>query len=278
VNVLMVGVGAGSWDVRGRQLGGALGARVCVAPTPDDFGWADVIVLVKRAMAVFGQQARQSGKPVVWDVLDIWQQPAQNTIAAPEATALVRRSCWAGLTLLGATKAMADAIGGRYLPHHAWPGLTPAPARPEVRVVAYQGAPHYLGRWATWVTEACARRGWQFVVNPRDLREADILLALRDGQWDGWICREWKSGVKVVNAIAAGRPLISQDGAAVREIRPDGSIIHGPDSLAFALDHWADFHNRSVVAEASLDRWRAHRLESVALYYRTVLEGLACPA
>lgn len=274
----MVGVGAGSWDVRGRQLGGALGARVSVAPTGADFAWADIIVVVKRAMALFDDLVRQTGKPVVWDVLDVWQQPAQNAMSPREATALVKRSCWSGLSVIGATKAMAAAIGGRYLPHHAWPGLTPAPARPEVRIVAYQGAPHYLGRWATWVADECAARGWQFVINPKDLREADILVAFRDGQWDGWICREWKSGVKVVNAIAAGRPLVSQDSAAVREIQPFGSVIDSPDGLARAFDHWADVDARSVVAEASRDRALSYRLESVAVHYRTVLEALTCPA
>lgn len=274
----MVGVGAGSWDVRGRQLGGALGARVCVSPSRADFTWADVVVIVKRAMALFSEPARMSGKPVVWDVLDIWQQPAQNGMAPREARSIVERSCWAGLSLLGATKAMAEAIGGRYLPHHAWPGLTPAPARPEVRTVAYQGAPHYLGRWATWVADECAARGWQFVVNPKDLREADILVAFRDGQWDGWICREWKSGVKVVNAIAAGRPLISQDCAAVREIQPYGSVVSTPEELARAFDRWSDVTARTLVAESSCDRALPYRLESVAAQYRTVLEALACPA
>ena len=141
-----------------------------------------------------------------------------------------------------------------------------------------QGAAHYLGRWAGWVREACEARGWQFVVNPADLREADILVAFRDGQWDGWICREWKSGVKAVNAIAAGRPLITQDSAAVQEIRPAGSVVASPDDLGQAFDQWADVAARSVVAEVSRDRALAYRLESVATQYRMVLEAQACPA
>jgi hypothetical protein len=278
MNVLIAGVGAGSWDIRGRQLGGALGARVKQSPTRDDFAWADLVVLVKRAIGLFGAQAQASGKPVVWDALDFWQQPMQNTLREPDAVALVRRSAWRGLSLIGATNAMATAVDGVYVPHHAWPGLTPAPARPVVRVVAYQGAAHYLGRWAGWVREACEARGWQFVVNPADLREADILVAFRDGQWDGWICREWKSGVKAVNAIAAGRPLITQDSAAVREIRPAGSVVASPDDLGQAFDQWADVAARSVVAEVSRDRALAYRLESVATQYRMVLEAQACPA
>jgi len=278
MNVLILGLGAGSWDIRGRQLGGALGARVTADPTPDDIAWSDVIVLVKRAIAHFGDLARRSGRPVVWDVLDWWTQPAQNRLTAVEACTLVRRAAWPGLALVGATRAMADAIGGAYLPHHAWPGLTPAPARAHVRLVAYQGAPHYLGRWAAWVADACAARGWQFVVNPTDLREADLLVAFRDGPWDGWICREWKSGVKAVNAIAAGRPLISQDAAAIREIQPCGSLVETPEALGLAFDQWACPEARTLVADVSRDRALAYTLPSVAAQYRTVLERQACLA
>jgi hypothetical protein len=278
VNTLLVGVGAGSWDIRGRQLGGALGARLTVSPTREDFAWADVVVLVKRAMTLFGDQAQRSGKPVVWDVLDFWRQPAQNTLSAADALALVRRTAWSGVSFVGATQAMATAIGGTYLPHHAWPGLTPAPARETVKVVAYQGAAHYLGRWHTWLSAACAARGWQFVVNPKDLREADLLVAFRDGEWDGWICREWKSGVKAVNAIAAGRPLLTQDAASVREIAPEGAIVEAPEALGLALDDWADYRRRSFVAEVSRDRALPYRLDAIAAQYRTVLEAQACPA
>lgn len=278
MNALLVGVGAGSWDIRGRQLGGAIGARVCVSPTAEDFAWADVVVIVKRAMLHFGGIAKACGKPVVWDALDFWPQPALNSLSSNDAVTLVRNLAWPGLSLIGATEAMARAIGGTYLPHHAWPGLTPAPAREDVRIVAYQGGAHYLGRWAGWVADQCAARGWQFVVNPKDLREADILVAFRDGQWDGWICREWKSGVKVVNALSAGRPLICQPSAASREIGADGTVIDSPDELGAALDLWADYDRRSLTAATALDRSLAYRLESVAANYRMVLEAQACPA
>ncbi|MGE0362799.1 MAG: glycosyltransferase [Vicinamibacterales bacterium] len=278
MNTLFVGVGAGSWDVRGRQLGGAVGARVTIAPTAADLAWADVVVLVKRAIATFGAAVRRCGRPAVWDVLDVWQQPTQNAMREAEAVALVRRVAWPGLALIGATKAMAGAIGGTYLPHHAWPGLTPAPAREHVRVVAYQGAPHYLGRWAGWLATACGARGWQFVINPKDLREADILVAFRDGPWDGWICREWKSGVKVVNALAAGRPILGQPSAAMREIGAAGTVLETPEALNDALETWADYEARARVAEVALDRSLAYRLDSIATMYRTVLEAQACPA
>jgi hypothetical protein len=278
MNILIAGGGPGSWAIRGGQLGGALGARVVAHPSSGDYSWADVIVLVKRAISQFRDQAVQTGKPVVWDALDFWQQPTQNGLAVSDAIALARRLAGHGVTILGATQAMAAALGGHYLPHHAWPGLTPAPARASVKVVAYQGAAHYLGRWQGWLTKACADRGWQFVVNPRDLREADLLVAFRDGEWDGAICREWKSGVKAVNAIAAGRPLLTQDGAAVREIAPEGAIVETPEALGPALDDWADYGRRTFVAEVSRDRALPYRLASVAAHYRTVLEAQTCPA
>ena len=278
MKVLMVGAGGGSFDIRGRQLGHAMSARVCLSPASHDVAWADLIVLVKRAIHTYGPAGRRSGKPVIWDVLDIWAQPAQNRLSEGEAVALVRALAWPGLALVGATQAMAEAIGGQYLPHHAWPGLSPAPARETVRAVAYQGNVAYLGRWAQWIADACEARGWRFLLNPPDLRDADLLVAFRDGEWDGWICREWKSGVKAVNAMAAGRPLISQDGAGRRDVSGDGSVIDTPDQLDDALDAWIAYEARASVVDRAIARVGQFSLEAVAARYRTLLEAVACPA
>ena len=115
------------------------------------------------------------------------------------------------------------------------------------------------------------------MVNPPDLSAADIIVAFRDGVWDGWICREWKSGVKVVNAIAAGRPLISQDSAAVRELGPVGTVVEGPADLVRALDFWTPASTRAIATDqASADL----NLAAVAETYRQILaeRGLACSA
>lgn len=278
MNLLIIGNGKGSWAVRGVQLGAALGARVTSSPSAADFVWADLIVLVKRAIHAYRDQAVRSGKPVVWDALDFWVQPAQNRLSQVDAVIQARRTSGEGVSIIGATHTMATALVGHYLPHHCWHGLSPTPAREQVRTVAYQGGVVYLGRWEAWLADACAARGWQFVVNPPDLREADILVSFRDGEWDGWICREWKSGVKVVNAIAAGRPLIGQDSAARRELDVDGSVVETREQLDGELDYWADPWVRASVVYRSLPRAGSFTVDAVAARYRQMLEAHACPA
>lgn len=279
MNILIAGSGKGSWDIRGVQLGAALGALVSSAPTPANFAWADVVVLVKRAVIHFGRQAMQAGKPIVWDALDFWSQPDQNQLQEPEAIALFEQFAARvrPVRTLGATLSMAIATGGDYLPHHAWPNLQPAPLRDRVEVVGYQGNRRYLGAWQARLEAACQARGWRFVVNPVRLTDADILVALRDGPWDGWICREWKSGVKVVNAMAAGRPIVTQHGAAWRELHPVGSVIETEASLGRALDAWSDVAERQLALEqpgaAGLT------VDAIAADYRKAIEeAVACPA
>ena len=284
MNVLLIGSGKGVWEIRGQQLGAAMGARVCEVPSAADLAWADVVVLVKRAPVAFAQQARKGGKPVVWDPVDAWSQPAQNTLdAAAARTWLQAEIAKRGAVLtLGATQAMADAAGptGVYLSHHHLVGLTAAPVRDEVQTVVYDGRPDYLGRWAGILTRLCADRGWRFLVNPPDLRVGDIFVSLRDGIWDGYMPREWKSGVKVLNAMAVGRPIIAQAMASVREIGPPGhSVVDGTEaSLADALDLWSDRERRSAVAVQCAAMAPRYTVTAIAQRYRTILEAVACPA
>jgi hypothetical protein len=280
MNVLMVGSGKGSWVIRGYQLGAALRARVTSDPSAADFAWAEIVILVKRAILQWGLTAKRSGKPIVWDALDFWTQPVQNTLDKAAAVALFQQHIQKiGVdVVIGATQAMASALNGVYLPHHSWDGLQPAPAREKIQVVAYEGNPIYLGRWAQWLTQACTKRGWDFVVNPPDLRAADILVAFRDGPWDGWICREWKSGVKIVNAIAAGRPLLTQESAAVSELNPHAVMPQTPAQLSNALEVLSNHSIRESVVRHSQTLAPRYTLSSVAAQYHEILERVACPA
>ncbi len=283
MNVLIVGNGKGSWTMRGLQLGAALGARVTSVPTAADFGWSDVVVLVKRAGAVFATQAHHADRPVVWDALDFWSQPRDHRLTASQATALLHaqiRVIKPALTI-GATEAMAQACDGVYLPHHSWAGLSPTPAREVVSVVGYEGNPGYLGKWGQAVHAECRTRGWSFQINPPDVRTVDLLVAFRDDPWDGWICREWKSGVKLVNAIAAGRPIVTQMSAALRELSPQGLAVMSPGAflgeLHDALDFLSARAQRDLCVLASLRSCGAYRLQAVAQRYRQILETVRTP-
>lgn len=281
MNILMVGNGkAGSWQIRGVQLGAAIGARVTTSPVDADWRWADLVVLIKRWGSQFASTAHHYGLPIVWDALDFWGQPAQNGLTEPAARALLAQqiALIRPALVIGATEAMAKAAGGVYLPHHSWERLTPTPPREHVQTVAYQGGEVFLGQWAPALRKACERRGWTFVVNPSDLREADILVALRDGQWDGWMCREWKSGVKLANAVAAGRPIITHKSAAYREVQPIGCAISQIDELDDAFDEWTSPVARRVAANLYQSRVRDYALDTVAADYLAILQRSTCTA
>lgn len=272
MNVLIVGSGKGSWQVRGLQLGQAIDARTRTSPRDGDLEWADVVVCVKRALFQWADTIHAFKKPIVWDALDFWDQPEQNELTEAESRELFREHIdrYQPTLVIGATESMAAAARGVCLPHHHWPGLVPAPVRNQVKTVAYQGVPRYLGRWRAVVDEACQKRGWAFVINPKDIRAADLLVALRDGDHDGWMCREWKSGVKLVNAMAAGVPIITQPSAAFKELRPHGHVVDSFDDLDHAFDCWSDLSVRAMVKTGLA--YQAFGITQIAARYRAMLE------
>ncbi len=278
MNLLIIPGGKESGQVRGGQLGEAIGARVSVKPSRVSLDWADLVICVKRSLFEYGDALRRMNKPVVWDAVDFWDQPEQNSLTEAEAKALLQSKIdkYEPVLVIGATQAMADAAHGVCLPHHSRPYLVSAPARERVQIVAYEGVPKYLGHWMHVLAGACAKRDWAFLINPKDLRDADIVVALRDGQYDGWMCREWKSGVKVGNAMASGRPIITQDSAAFRELAPIGTAIMDETSLNAALDKYAD----QAVRQSAVSQSRAETLtlDHIAARYRRILMDVGVKA
>jgi len=274
-NVLIVGVGKGSWQIRGIQIGTALGARVTSSPTEQDWRWADVCILVKRALDVFASAAHAFSVPIIWDALDFWIQPEMNQMSDAQALWLAQSQLSRVKTslVIGATVAMSEDLGGVYLPHHSRPRLSPAPAREKLQVVAYEGMAKYLGSWRSALEIVCSRLGLVFVVNPADLREADVIVAFRGEKWDGPICRRWKSGVKVVNALAAGRPLITQNSSAYSELQTPGFVVEHADQLESAILSYASKESRQSVANECRLRAPEFALGAVAARYRTMIES-----
>ncbi len=275
VNVLIAGGSSGSWAIRGQQLGMALGARVAQAPTEHDLQWADRVVLLKGSAFVWAERVRGLAKPIVWDALDFWKQPGENGWTQRQAESVLQdRLAFVQPRLaIGATEAMARLCGA-YLPHHARPGLTARPVRDAVQMVAYEGSVRYLGQWRDRLVRSCHDRGWHFRMNPESLAEADLVVTFRDAEWDGWPCRRWKSGVKLINAMTAQRPVIGHGGAAFEELQPEGSIVESPDDLETAFDHWADPERRRAAADRLASRSGQWTLAIIAAQYRTLLESL----
>lgn len=275
MRILVVGADSrGSFEMRGRQLGHALGARITINPSSADWKWADAIVLVKRAVSIWGPQAMRTGVPLLWDVVDVWKQPDENQLPVLTLSDRVRATVRTLhiTTVVGATGAMAEDIGGVSLPHHCRLDLAPvSPKREGTIVVAYEGQPKYLGPWRTELEYACADLGYAFVINPPDLRAVDVVVALRGGRWDGDVCRRWKSGVKYANALVAGKPVLSQPTAGFDDVGPTGLLIDQSIDLRSRLDTLASLSVRMEAYQRARCRASEFSLSTIARRYREII-------
>lgn len=281
MRVLITGKGtSGSWQIRGVQLGAAIGATVAPMASVEQIKAADVVVLVKRMPPELLARVAQSGKPVVYDMVDSWPQPdgnlwnrAQLIGWAQSQLKFIRPHA-----LVTATQRMRSDLGfagpSLALPHHARLGAQINPIREQVHAVGYEGDPRYLGAWAAVLESECAARGWRFVVNPQQLAELDIVVALREGIWTGYAPRHWKSNVKLANAQATGTPCILSPECGYEETATGAEYwANSRSDLRTALDWLAPHANRLEVSKRLL-RGRVG-VEAIAADYRGWLEGLA---
>lgn len=223
--------GSGSWQVRGEQIGRALGARVVALAGLNDMRQADVILVVKRVPDELLHNLRRSGRPWVYDVVDAYPQPASSAWSKRHAVDWLRahvhrlqpaRVIWANAQM------QRDAGGGgAVVYHHARPGQAINPVRNQLRTIGYEGSEAYIGPWVPAIERICRERGMQFVVNPPSLADLDVVLALRGPDRGGYVTRSWKSNVKLANAHATGTPFI-------------GSPECGYQETATGAEHWAE--------------------------------------
>lgn len=281
--ILITGRGtSGSWQIRGVQLGQAIGAAV--QADAQDIAAHDLAVVVKRVTDGLLYRIDAVDVPIVWDVVDAWPQPYGNNWDEATAKAWMRQQIErirpAGI--VAATAAMAADIGAMtacpvvHVPHHARPGQVMNPIRPEVRTVGYEGGARYIDRWRTHIETECRARGWRFVVNPPALADVDIVLALRDAT--GYPARAWKSNVKQANAQGTGTPLIACREAGYQELAIGGAEkwADTPRELARAFDALTDHAERVRVS-----RWllaATPQIDTIAARYSAWLTKLCHPS
>jgi hypothetical protein len=251
MKILVTGKGgiAGSWKIRGEQLGAAIAATVKPMATVEDCRAHDVIVVVKRVPDQLLENIRASKRPWVFDCVDFYPQPQVTKWPREGAVAWVRERMsyfhpdaviWTNMNM------MTDCTVGRretVIRHHAKPGLLNNPIRPDVKLVNYEGAPEYLGEWAHWLERECARRQWAFSINAPIYTAADIVVALRGVDYAGYAQRNWKSNVKLANAHATGTPFVGQTESGYLE-------------SATGCEYWVDHHSQlqrtfDILAEQS---------------------------
>jgi hypothetical protein len=263
--MLVTGKGSGgSWQIRGEQLGSAMGARVIANAPPEEIEKADSIYLVKRPTQAIIE--RKTGVPLVWDIVDAWPQPEGNSWKRWQVIAHIMQTASRIKPdyLLAATQKMAEDLGpdAYALRHHGRTYYSQNVIREKVSVVAYEGSAKYLGRWVEKITAECVRRGWVFVVNPKDLTEVDIILALRDFPYKGYATDCWKSNVKLQNAQNSGTPIICAREAGYQETASGGEEwADTPEELVRAFDKLTGQAER-LVAASLLRRQAYHAIDA----------------
>jgi hypothetical protein len=282
VKILVVGRGSGgSWEIRGRQLGNAIGATV--DPNPAKLKGYDLAIIVKRPRADLLARLHSHGLPVIWDVVDAWPQPHGNEWDEAMCKGWLRTEVervrpWA---IVASTRQMArdceelkdvDGFGlpVRTVPHHARPGQRLNPIRDKVQAVGYQGGLQYLGFWQRWLEIECAARGWRFALNPAELADVDILVAVR--AQTGYAARNWKSNVKLANAQGSATPIICGREAGYLEWSRGIRWADATSEMPAALYGLSDFDARRKISVELFEG--TPKLEDVAAQYRDWLERL----
>lgn len=281
MKVLITGRGtSGSWQIRGIQLGCAIGAKVEVEAGQASIEAADVVVVVKRVSGEVMERIKRSGTLLVWDVVDAWPQPIGNTwdrIACFNWLSSSLRQMKPDAVIAPTRQMAADcaALGvlAYCLPHHVRPGIKVIQIRERVSVVAYEGGTGYLGNWGSLVSTWCKNNQAIFQVNPADLSQVDILLAFREQT--GYAPRNWKSNVKLANAQGSGTPIICAAEAGYLETTSGGAVFADQaENIPFLLSFLSDLKEREKRQDALL--LERIRLDDVATIYQNWLRDFVC--
>lgn len=245
----------------------------------EDCRWADVIVVVKRVPDSLLQNIRASGRPWVYDIVDAYPQPACSSWDQQESIRWAQKrlaELEPDSVLWPCRRMSMDVCGemeGKTLYHHHRPGIQLNPIRKEIKRIGYEGAPGYIDGWRKAIDAQCARIGAEFVINPLNLSDVDVVLALRDKNHAGYPQRFWKSNVKLANAHGSGTPFIGMPEPGYQETA-SGCEYWATDSeeLGRALDWLAPQSTRQHVSETFLRS--AITVEQVADQCKCWIEAL----
>lgn len=267
--------GSGSWQIRGVQIGEALGARVVPNASSDDLTWANVVIAVKRIPGDLLHRIRASGKPWVYDVIDAYPQPEAGSWSADKARRWVQ-ALMAGLEPdaviwpSAGMQACAPYLRGTVIHHHYRPSIKRNPIREKLQVIGYEGAPQYLAEWKPALEQAASKIGARFVINPANLADLDVVVALRGKEHNGWVQRMFKSNVKMANAQGSGTPMICNASRAYWDTADEKvQWVASPDQLGDALDCLRPQLLREFASESAYKK--RYSVEDAANDYRKFL-------
>lgn len=260
--------GAGSWIVRGEELGLAMGATVKPNATVADLKAHDVAVVVKRVPDALLRALRESGIYWVYDILDAYPQPLCSTWNMGQCLNWLRHHVATlnppgGVIWPTARMKLDSGLGGPVIYHHHRPNIKRHVVQPNLRCIGYEGSARYIEAWLWPLEKECSRRGVKFLINPEHIGDVDIIVAMRGGDWAGWAQKHWKSNIKLANAHGAGVPFIGANEDGYHETASGGEQwADTPVELGHALDWLDDADTRRAVQAQFLAH--AYPVESAA--------------
>lgn len=279
MKLLITGKGkAGSWIIRGEQLGKAMGATVKPNATLADMRAHDAVLVIKRVPDETLLNLWRSGVPWIYDIVDAYPQPLCSVWTEAQCKAWLRdllKKLKPNGVIFPNRKMREDwgVSGGQVVYHHHRPDITQHKPPERIRIVGYEGSAKYLDEWLQPIMYLCTKRKIEFRVNPTHIADLDVVLAMRGGEWDGYAQRNWKSNVKLANAHAAGLPFIGLPEAGYQETAC-GAEYWAEDvaGVSRALDWLDDVGVRQEVAaqfkasiysveQAAADMWKAIHAE-----------------
>jgi hypothetical protein len=266
--ILITGKGgsAGSWQIRAVQVGAALGAQVIPLASEAEIQQADVVIVVKRCPDALLDRIRRRGVPWIYDIVDAYPQPQcaewDHLQASNWLHEWLERLKPKGVIFPTEMMRLDSSVRTRLwptriIPHHARPGLTMNPIRESMRVIGYEGSPSYIYGWMDEIEACCRALGCEFVMNPPQLSDLDVVLAVRDERHSGYPHLNWKSNVKLANAQASGTPVICSREAGYVETRSGGEC-------------WIDTKRQLLGILTAMQSQVAREMASTALQLGTI--------
>lgn len=270
MNLMITGRGSsGSWQIRGVQLGSAVGGQLIPKATRTE-AYSHTIVVKRHQWPVGFKPAGV----ILWDVVDAWPQPAGNKWSRERLIQYTLQQAEAIKAdyVIAATECMRQDLGADFtLYHHHRPDLALNPIRPKVQAIGYEGSPKYLGQHLYKLQGWCKSMGIAFVLNPPQLADIDIVLAIRDGAWTGYGPLHWKSNVKLANAQGSGTPIICNRERGYLETSSGGEVWADTwNEIEAGLIDLLDYETRKCNAEQLL--LGAYTLEQAADHLRGILD------
>ena len=266
----------GSWQIRGEQIAAMRSNwQAVIHPDADDLERFDLFCFIKKPDFKFLELVRRTGKPIVLDIVDGWKQPRDGFIYrnVPAARRLFKR-LWDRIQADGyifPTETMRKDLGdlvstSTTIYHHYYPLLRKNPVRAKVKTVGFVGKG--LGAWKARLSKACKQRGIEFIMNPKDHSELDIVVIVRGGTRGSFLARRYKSNVKLANAYGSGTPALVHAGEMSAHDTDNGEVLFfsdEPGSFEKQLDRLINDHAlRKRISEKFLVSSRYYDIETIA--------------